>query len=137
MARGFVRDAVADASIECSEFVVADPGPRRGDRRCDWARWNRGAGRRYTIGVEEEVMLLGRSDHSLAQSSDWVLPRLSDSLSVHTSAETHASVIELVTGIHSDVAGAIAELSALRGRLAGELRPMGLARRPLARIRWR
>ena len=72
-------------------------------------------------------MLLRRRDHSLAQSSDEVLPRLSRDLHERTSPETHASVIELATGIHLDVAGAVGELVALRARLAGELGAIGLA----------
>jgi gamma-glutamyl:cysteine ligase YbdK (ATP-grasp superfamily) len=71
-----------------------------------WARWNRSTQRRYTIGVEEELMLLDRTpDHSPAPSGDAVLARLSGELFKHTSPETHASVIELATGIHRDVAG--------------------------------
>jgi len=70
-------------------------------------------------------MLLER-DRSLAQSGESVLGRLSHELSLRTSPETHAAVLELTTGIHSDVAGAVAELAALRGRLAAELRAMGL-----------
>jgi hypothetical protein len=31
-----------------------------------WARWNGGLERRYTLGVEEEVMLLNGSDRSLS-----------------------------------------------------------------------
>jgi len=85
-------------------------------------------------------MLLDSSDHSLVPSSESVLGRLPDELSKHTSLETHASVIELATGIHSDVAGAVAELTSLRGQLARELRQMGLAAAsagtyPLARLR--
>jgi glutamate---cysteine ligase / carboxylate-amine ligase len=93
----------------------------------DWAHWNRGTGQRFSIGVEEELMLLNLSDHTLAQSSERVLERLPEELSVHTSPETHASVIELVTGVHADVAGAVAELAHLRVRLAAELREIGLA----------
>jgi carboxylate-amine ligase len=91
-----------------------------------WARWNSGLGRRFTIGVEEEVMLLWPPDRSLAQSSDVVLGRLSSPLAAHTSPETHAAILELKTGIHLDAAGAVAELAALRSQLAGELRAMGL-----------
>ncbi|MGO9749944.1 MAG: glutamate-cysteine ligase family protein [Solirubrobacteraceae bacterium] len=78
--------------------------------------------RRYTIGVEEELMLLDPSDFSLVQSSEKVLRRLSGELRRRTAPETHASVIELVTGIHSDVPGAVAELAALRAQLVRELR---------------
>ncbi len=92
-----------------------------------WARWNDELGLRYTLGVEEEVMLLRPSDWSLAQSSDQVLGQLSDDLSARTFPETHAAVIELVTGIHPDVDGVVAELASLRDRLAHELGAMGLS----------
>jgi glutamate---cysteine ligase / carboxylate-amine ligase len=93
--------------------------------RPPWARWN-GAGDRYTLGVEEEVMLLDVADHSLAECSDEVLARLTGRLAGHTAPETHAAVLELVSDIHLDVAAAVAELTALRAQLAAELRPMGL-----------
>lgn len=91
-----------------------------------WARWNDEFDQRYTLGVEEEVMLLERSDWSLAQSSDEVLERLSDELAAHTSPETHAAVVELTTGIHMNVDGVVTELASLRTRLARELGAMGL-----------
>jgi hypothetical protein len=53
-----------------------------------WAHWNGELDQRYTLGIEEEVMLLDPDRWSLAQSSDQVLPRLSDDLSSHTSPET-------------------------------------------------
>ena len=71
-------------------------------------------------------MLLEPSDCSLAQSSDEVLLRLSDELSAQTSPETHAAVVELATGIHSDVDGVVTELASLRNRFARELDAMGL-----------
>lgn len=71
-------------------------------------------------------MLLDTSDYSLAQSSDVVLARLSGSLAEHTAPETHAAVVELATGIHLDVAGAVAELATLRAQLVRELSAMGL-----------
>src|SRR4051812_36103519 len=49
-----------------------------------WASGNAGLGRRYTLGVEEEVMLLQPDRRSLAQSSDRVLAGLSDELVAHT-----------------------------------------------------
>ncbi len=63
-------------------------------------------------------MLLEPSDWSPAQSSNEVLARLSDELAPHTSPETHAAVVELATGIHPNVSGAVAELASLRSRLA-------------------
>ncbi|HYB26083.1 MAG TPA: YbdK family carboxylate-amine ligase [Solirubrobacteraceae bacterium] len=97
------------------------------DARPGWACWNRGRGLRYTIGVEEEVMLLNPSAYSLVQSSESVLAGLSDELATHASLETHASVIELRTGIHGDVAGAVAEIEWLRAQFAEELGAMRLA----------
>jgi glutamate---cysteine ligase / carboxylate-amine ligase len=90
-----------------------------------WAVWNDRVKQRYAIGVEEELMLLGKG-HVPAPSSDAVLPRLSSELSARISPETHASVIELATGIHRAVAGATAELTALRAQLARELHELGL-----------
>ncbi len=71
-------------------------------------------------------MLLDPSDFSLAQSGEKVLRRLPGELRAHMEPETHAPVIELATGIHSDVSGAVAELAALRAVLDRELRAMGL-----------
>jgi glutamate---cysteine ligase / carboxylate-amine ligase len=92
-----------------------------------WATWNPGAGTRYTLGVEEEVMLLDRADGTLAQRSDEVLMMLSDVLVGHTSPETHASVIELATGINAEASAAVGELVWLREQLARELRELDLA----------
>jgi glutamate---cysteine ligase / carboxylate-amine ligase len=91
-----------------------------------WARWNDELDQRYTLGIEEELMLLQPASWSLAQSSDQVLARLSDELSPHASQETHAAVIELTTGIHPDVDGVMTELTFLRDRLSCELDPMRL-----------
>ena len=91
-----------------------------------WARWNDELGVRYTLGVEEEVMLLEPDRWSLAQASEHVIARLSDELSPHTSPETHAAVVELATGVQSDVDGVVAELAGLRNTFRRELEPMGL-----------
>lgn len=96
------------------------------DVRPAWARWTRAPERLYTIGVEEELMLLRPSDHSLAQCGDRVLARLPVDLAEHTCPETHAAVIELTTGIHGEVAGATSEIAGLRSRMACELDALGL-----------
>ena len=128
MAKGRLRAGDTD---RCVEFVGSELACGRARRVVggwpDWARWNVALERRYTVGVEEEVMLLDASDHSLAQSSDMVLAQLSGALGEHVRPETHAAVIELATGIHLDIPGAVAELAALRAQLAGELRAMRLA----------
>lgn len=92
-----------------------------------WARWNGELDQRYTLGVEDEVMLLESQTWSLAPSSDQVLAGLSGELALHASPETHAAVLELATGIHPDVHGVLAELASLRDRLGRELRGMGVA----------
>lgn len=92
-----------------------------------WARWNGELQERYTLGVEEEVMLLEPERWSLAQSSDRVLARLSGDLALHASPETHAAVVELATGIHANLDGLVEELSLRRNQLEQALRTMGLA----------
>ncbi len=72
-------------------------------------------------------MLLDPSSWSLAQSSDEVLAGLSQQLSPFTSPETHAAVVELVTGVHPDVDAVGAELTSLRARLRDELASMNLS----------
>src|SRR4051812_20528238 len=92
-----------------------------------WARWNDELDRRYTLGVEEEVMLLDPVSWSLVQSGDEVLAQLSGELSPYVSPETHAAVLELTTRVQRGVDGVVAELRSLRVRLAQELDAMGLA----------
>ena len=91
-----------------------------------WARWNDELDQPYTLGVEEELMLLDPSRWSLAQSSERVVATLSGQLSPYTSPETHAAVVELATGVHPDADGVTAELALLRARLRRELNAMGL-----------
>jgi glutamate---cysteine ligase / carboxylate-amine ligase len=91
-----------------------------------WARWNGELGERYTLGIEEELMLLRPDQWVLAQSSDEVLARLSAELSQQISPETHAAVVELATGVYADVDGVVGELGGLRNRFALEMEAMGL-----------
>ncbi len=91
----------------------------------EWAIWKRG--HEYTLGVEEEVMLLNPHDWSLAQQMDRVLPALSAELSGCVTPETHRSALELTSGVHAGAAGVATQLLALRRMLEGELAPLGLA----------
>jgi glutamate---cysteine ligase / carboxylate-amine ligase len=86
-----------------------------------WAHW-KDLETSYTVGVEEEVMLLEFEDMSLAQRSDEVIRDLSPELAEHARPETYAGVLELMTAVHPQVAGVIWELGALRRQLASELR---------------
>ena len=90
----------------------------------DWADWN--PSDEYTLGVEEEVMLLNPADWSLAQQIDRVLPVLPEELGAHVTPETHRSALEMGTGVHRTVASATAELLHLRRSLAAALEPLGL-----------
>src|SRR5919201_1495811 len=92
-----------------------------------WAAWRGGApSAAFTLGIEEEVMLLNATDWSLAYAADELIAELPPELAGRVSLETHAAVIELATGIHTKVSDAIAELRALRLRLAEALEPRGL-----------
>jgi glutamate---cysteine ligase / carboxylate-amine ligase len=88
-----------------------------------WARWSRaGAERPWTVGVEEEVMLLDARTGSIANRIEDVLAVLPADLARHASAETHACVLELKTTPHATIAGVAAELATLRPALDGVVR---------------
>jgi carboxylate-amine ligase len=79
----------------------------------------------YTVGIEEEVMLLDEVSWALAHRIDSVLPRLPGRDSSFT-AETHGSALEIQTGVHGSISAAIEELGALRGELAATLAPLSM-----------
>jgi glutamate---cysteine ligase / carboxylate-amine ligase len=92
-----------------------------------WAEWRpHRSGSPYTVGVEEEIMLLHPEDWSLAPEIEQVIPALVPGLAQHVTAETHSSALELATGPHSTVGGAVGELAALRRSLAAQLSRLGL-----------
>jgi len=95
------------------------------DGKVPWSKWRHG--NEYTLGVEEEVMLLDPRDWTLAPAIDDVLEALPDELGDHVSSETHSSAAELRTGVHANVADAIAELGDLRVKLGAVLESLGLA----------
>ncbi len=90
----------------------------------DWAVWQRSAP--YTLGAEEEVMLLDPADWSLAQRADDVMAELPEELDGKVDSETQGAVLELTSAPHRDVAGLSAELIGLREALEGELATLGL-----------
>ena len=81
----------------------------------------------YTVGLEEEVMLLDPETWALAQRADRLLAVLGDDLAGSCSAETHAAALELTTSPHATVGGAVAELGRLRAQLARDAQAIGLA----------
>ena len=93
----------------------------------EWATWNEaGAANPWTLGVEEEIMLLDPESFELADRNEDVLAALSDDLRGQISAETHGCAIELATTPHGTVRGAVEELAELRTILQKGLEPMGL-----------
>jgi len=76
-----------------------------------WADW---AGSHelgpYTVGIEEEVMLLDQLTWALAHRIDSVLPRLPHGKTDSFTAETHGSALEIQTGVHAHIGEAIEEL---------------------------
>jgi len=89
-----------------------------------WSQWHASAP--YTVGLEEEVMLLDPADWSLANRVDDVLPVLSSRLAERVTAETHGAAIELATSAHPNVAAAVREAHELRAALKAELAGVGL-----------
>ncbi len=107
------------------EPAASQPG-EPASRVHDWSRWAPNVGSAWTIGVEEEVMLLDPSDWSLASRADAVMSRLTGELASHASTETHGSALELRTDPHATVASGLAQLEELRGDLARELEPLDM-----------
>jgi carboxylate-amine ligase len=91
-----------------------------------WAEWGGGKFPNWTVGIEEEVMLLNTQDATLAQSIDYVLRTVSPSLADRLTPETHGSAVELATGVNERVSDAIVDLNDVRTRLKRELEPLAL-----------
>lgn len=92
----------------------------------EWSTWSGGQHPNWTVGIEEEVMLLNTQDLTLAQSIDYVLRTVSPDLADRLTAETHGSAVELATGVNSKVSEAIEDLHDVRERLKRELEPLAL-----------
>jgi glutamate---cysteine ligase / carboxylate-amine ligase len=92
-----------------------------------WAQWcTDAAARPWTVGVEEEAMLLDARTGAPANRIDDVLAALPSGLRSRASPETHACVVELRTEAHVTVGGVTDELVALRSGLEQALAPLGL-----------
>ena len=92
-----------------------------------WSDWNpAGAEAPWTVGIEEEVMLLEPRDWSLTSRSEEVLAGLPHDMIERTAAETHGSALELATEPHADIPSAAAQLRELRSGLTSVLEPIGI-----------
>jgi carboxylate-amine ligase len=93
----------------------------------EWARWNQQAtAAPWTVGVEEEVMLVSPETWLPVSRCEDVLAAFPGELAERARAETHGSALELATTPHATVGAAIAELGELRGVLAATLGDLGL-----------
>ena len=104
---------------------MSSPAPERTSP--SWADWAGGHDSGpYTLGVEEEAMLLDPRTWALAHRIDDLLPRLPRATEAHVTAETHGSAFEIQTGVQGTVAAAVEELAGLRGQLAETLGSLDL-----------
>jgi carboxylate-amine ligase len=97
---------------------ATDPvwAPNRTDEQLpDWAHWFPSPA--YTVGAEEEVMLLEPRSWRLARDSEELLAGLPMDLSSRISAETHDAVLEIGTRPHAGITGLDVELRRLRAQL--------------------
>ena len=94
----------------------------------DWAKWPEEPHPKgeFTIGVEEEVMLISAMSNALANRIDAVMPRLDPEVVDRVTPETHGSAVELRTGVHSSVADAMNEITFLRHSLSNTLKSLQL-----------
>jgi carboxylate-amine ligase len=92
-----------------------------------WWEWRgRPPEAQYTVGIEEEAMLLDPEGWALAHHSDRVLEALPAEVIEHATDETHRSALELATGVHDNVRSAIAEMQSLREQLDAAVRSLGM-----------
>jgi carboxylate-amine ligase len=92
-----------------------------------WWEWRgRPPEAQYTVGIEEEAMLLDPEGWALAHHSDRVLEALPPEVIEHATDETHRSALELATGVHDNVRSAIAEMRSLREQLDAAVRSLGM-----------
>jgi glutamate---cysteine ligase / carboxylate-amine ligase len=91
----------------------------------EWATWR--PYEAYTVGIEEEVMLLDPRGWGLTQRADEVLAHARAELAGRCAAETHEAALELRTAPHPTVREAIAELRDLRALLVQDLGRLGMA----------
>ena len=91
-----------------------------------WAAW-KADGSDYTVGVEDEVMLLDPATWALDHSFGELRDRLDPDLAKRLSPETHAATIEFETAPAATAADAAAEFTDIRSRLASELDGVGAA----------
>jgi carboxylate-amine ligase len=94
-------------------------------RVVEWAQWKPGD-HAYSLGAEEELMLLSPGGWGLAHNVDAVLASLPSALAERVSGETHNSAVEIASNPQRTVAGVELDLRNVRHALQTALEPMGL-----------
>ncbi len=80
----------------------------------------------YTLGIEEEVMVVDPEDWSLEQDAERAFAQVPELVAGSLTAETHGSALELATRPGRSVAAVAGDLRDLRARLAQALNAHGL-----------
>jgi glutamate---cysteine ligase / carboxylate-amine ligase len=91
-----------------------------------WAAWHEGGSAAWTVGVEEEVMLVFPETWLPASRCEDVLSALPAGVAECARAETHGSALELGTVPSQTVSELAAQLASLRASLAATLDRLGL-----------
>jgi carboxylate-amine ligase len=111
------------------EDAATEPSaaPALGSSLPTWAEW---AGEhevgKYSLGVEEEVMLVEPGSWQLAYRIEDVLAAADSEIAGRLGSETHSSAVELQTGVHAEVGAAVDELAGLRLALGDTLERLGM-----------
>lgn len=92
-----------------------------------WSEWPvRPDAPAWTLGAEEEVMLVAAPGYNLAQAIDEVIPRLPAEISPRCQRETHAAAVELASGVHETVSGTVDDLRDMRAKMRQTCDPLEL-----------
>ena len=92
-----------------------------------WAAWSPEAAEApWTVGIEEEVMLVSPGDWLPASRCEDVLAVLPETVAECARAETHGSALELGTAPHATVGEGARQLASLRSVLVATLDGLGL-----------
>ena len=114
-----VTDAGFGMIMRVVDMGLVDRASGVGGELPAWAEWTRS--QPYTVGIEEEAMLLDRYDGLLVNCGEQVLRGLPPALRSQASAETHEATVELASAPHRSAESAARDAAALRHALAVDL----------------
>lgn len=104
---------------------VIDQSISAREAHAGWAHWH--VSSEYTVGIEEEVMLLEPRGWALAHESEQILAELPTALGWHAAGETHQATVELRTSVHAGARAATREAVELRRAFSGAVAKRGLS----------